>query len=117
MGQLASNKAPSNEGHGFEAIYQGISQKIAFGAASAQSTAFQMRSSIIQLLCDNPCFIQIGLTTDNSAAGPTAAADGTSMYIPANVFIKMAVPAGGKGQLAVIRVGTTSGNLYITEGA
>lgn len=114
---LASNKPPSNEGVGFDAIYPGVSQKVAFAASSAQSVAFQPRTTVIELLCDNPCFITIGKTTDNSGAGPTAAADGTSMYIPANVFIKVGVPNQGVGQLAVIRVGSTSGNLYITEGA
>jgi hypothetical protein len=114
--ELGSNKPPSNEGQGFDRIYQGVSQKVAFSGTSAQSTAFGNRTSIIRLIADHPCHILIGKTTDNSGAGPTAVNDGTNMYIPANVETYVGVPSGGIGQLAVKEDGSTAGTLYITEG-
>lgn len=118
--QFASNKPPSNEGHGWDKIYQGASQKKAFTGTSAQSTAFGIRTSIVRLVCDHPCHIQVGLSTDNAGAGPIAVGDGSCMYIPANVECFVGVPAGkangASSQIAVIEDGTTAGTLYITEG-
>lgn len=113
--QYGSTKPPSDE-VSFETIYQGVSQAVTYTGTQGQSTALQKRTSVVRLVATSACFVQIGLTTDNSAAGPTAAA-GTSMYIPAATPVMVGVPAGaGVSQIAVIQA-SASGTLYITEGA
>lgn len=88
------------------AINPNVSQSVAFTGTSAQSTAFQGATSVIQIVATAACFVAIG-------ASPTAAAN-TSMYVPANVPVMIGVVGGQK--LAVIQA-TGTGTLYITEGA
>jgi hypothetical protein len=111
--QLASNKPPSNEGHGYDSIYPGTSQKVAFDA-SAQSTAMQSRTSIVRLYATNDCHIKVGKAADNSGAGPTAVADGTCYFLPK--LVQVTIGVAPSSIIAAIK-DTAGGNLFITEGA
>ena len=100
-----STKALAQQQQNFEAIIPGTSQLLAFTGASAQSTALQASTTLVRLFATQDCFIAVG-------SNPTAAADGTSMFIAAGVTEYVGVAQGAK--IAAIR-NTTSGNLYITE--
>ena len=103
----ASGKALSREGHGFEAIYPGTSQKLAYTGASAQSAALQTRTSVVRLVSTSNCHVAFG-------SNPTAVADGTCLYLPLGVPVNVGVAPGTK--IAAIQ-DSAGGNLFITEGA
>jgi hypothetical protein len=105
---MSSNKAKSGSGGvPFEAIYIGTSQKKAFTAASAQSTALGSKTSVVRLYATQDCHIKTG-------TNPTAVADGTCLFLPADTIAHIGVNAADK--IAVIR-DSADGNLFITEGA
>lgn len=106
MSQVASTKPASNTGEGFEAIYLGTSQKVAFDA-STQSAALGARTSVVSLYATQDCHIKTG-------ANPTAVADGTNYFLPKLVQRFIGVKPGDK--IAAIK-DSAGGNLFITEGA
>ncbi len=81
------------------------SQKVAIGAASVQSTAFDGQVNAVYLVATVACFVEV-------AASPTAVAD-TSMYLPADTPVVIDVARIGN-KIAVIRL-SSDGSLYITE--
>jgi hypothetical protein len=92
----------------FDAIVPGTSQLVSLGSSSEQSSALQATTTIVQLVCDTTgCFVAFG-------ANPTAVNTGASMYIPANVVVRVGVTGGTK--IAALQ-GGSGGKLYITEGA
>lgn len=91
----------------------GLSQKVVVSATSAQSTALTAPASWPAgmpyraiVTCDVPCWVRAG-------ANPTALADGTDHYLPANTPFRVEFASGQK--LALIAGG--AGNAYITPGA
>lgn len=109
MSQLGSTKPPSNLVDGWEALYPGVSQKVAFSVASAKSAALQARTSVVRLYATNDCHIKVA-----PDATATAVADGTCYFLPKLVQFSIGVVGGQK--IAVIR-DSADGNLFITEGA
>lgn len=93
----------------FPAIKLGLSQKVSVGAASTQSTSVGPKTSIVRLFSTVDCFVAIG-------ENPTAVAD-TTAFLPAGVIEYFAVRVGHNYKVAAIRLGGTSGDLYVTEGA
>lgn len=104
---MSSSLASSSDPRGatFQAIFEGVSQKLAFTGTSAQSSAFNANTSVIQIVATVACFVRTG-------ANPTAVAD-TCQYIPPNVPMFIAVNGGDK--IAAIQ-SAGAGNLFITEG-
>jgi len=84
--------------NGLGPLGAGAGEKIAIGATSAQSVGTY--SDLVDLICDTPCFIEIG-------SNPTAALD-TSYRLAANVTYRL--PVGANSKIAVIG---TSGNLWV----
>ncbi len=106
-GKQNSTKALANQhGDNFEAIIPGLSQTVAVGAASAQSTALDDNTTIVRLFATVDCFIAIG-------SNPTAAS-ATGMFIPGGIIDFIGINKNDK--IAVIR-SSASGSLYLTEGA
>jgi len=101
----------SYQASGFPAIFPGDSQKVSFTGTSAQSAAFSggtnTESTVIRVFATEDCHIKVG-------ANPTALADGSCMFLPAGIVEYIGVNPTDK--IAAIR-DTTSGTLYITEGA
>jgi hypothetical protein len=89
----------------FEAIYPGVSQKVAYDG-SVQSAALTAGVSVIRLVSTTACHVKTG-------SNPTAVADGTCVYLPANTPLMLGVSSGDK--VAAIK-DATGGNLFITEG-
>lgn len=106
MSQKASTKPPSNMGSGFDKIYPGVSQKLAYDA-TAQSAALGARTSLVRLTPTTDCHVKIG-------ANPVAIADGTCLFLKAGVIEYVGVNPGDK--IAAIK-DSAGGNLFITEGA
>lgn len=104
---MGSSKPRTNQSSSFEAIIPGVSQKKAFTAVSSQSTALSASTSVVRLFATEDCHIKTG-------ANPTAVADGTCMFLPADREALIGVGSGDK--IAVIR-DTVDGVLFITEGA
>lgn len=102
----ASGKPISNGGDNFESIYPGVSQKLAFNA-SAQSAALGAKTSMVQLTSTQDCHLAFG-------ANPTAVADGTGMFLPKGLIVRVGV--GPATKIAAIK-DSSAGNLFITEGA
>jgi hypothetical protein len=93
-------------GFSFPVIYPGTSQDLAFGAASAQSSAVGAATSVVRVIAKtNDARIAIG-------ANPTATATGT--LCKAGVAEYFACRPGDK--LAAIQ-DSAAGTLNITEGA
>jgi hypothetical protein len=69
-------------------------QKIAFGASSAQSAAFQPTTRYIRLQADNICSVIVGLN-------PTATA--TNRRLATGAIEYVGIPAGQSYKLAVIQ--------------
>jgi len=65
------------------------------------------KTTIVRIVPTTACHVKIG-------ANPTAAADGTSMYLPAGVVEYFGVKPGQK--IAIIQ-DSAVGNAFITEGA
>lgn len=105
--QTASNRPPSNEGEGFDTIYPGVSQKVAFDA-SVKSTALQARTSVVRLYATQDCHIIVA-----PDATAIAVADGTCYFLPKTVQVMIGVTPLQK--IAVIK-DSAGGNLFITEG-
>lgn len=104
---MSSSKAKGATGGFFEAIYPGTSQKRSFTGTSAQSSALGAKTTIVRLYATEDCHIKTG-------ANPTAVADGTCLFLPANSVEYIGVEPTHK--VAVIQ-DTASGDLFITEGA
>lgn len=108
--QQASTKPQSNEGEGWDdAIFPGVSQKVAFTGTSAKSTVLQARTSVVRLYATQDCHIKVA-----PDATATAVADGTCYFLPKTVQVMIGVVPGQK--IAVIQ-DSAGGNLFITEGA
>jgi len=84
-------------------------QKVALGASSAQCTALPEGCRVVQLCASGACHVAVGVD-------PTA--DATSMYLPADAVVTIAVNAHNANHaadlIAVIRDGSATGNLHIT---
>lgn len=89
----------------FTADAGGNSQKVAFTNVSAASTALAAGTKEVLVTVDQPAFMRM-------SADPTAVADGTDMYLNANVMYRVTVVGGMK--LAFIRATANSGNAWIT---
>lgn len=105
--QLASNMGRANGTMGFPFIYPNTSQKVTYDASTA-STAFQTNTSIVRLICTTDCHVKFG-------TAPTAATDGTSVFMKANIEYYFAVAAGLSYKVAAIK-DASGGTLYISEG-
>lgn len=101
-----SSRAKSDQGDGFDAIYPGASQKVAFDGSVA-STALSGMTSIVEVSSTQDCHLAFG-------AAPVAAADGTCMFLPKGVVRRVGVQPNSK--IAAIK-DSAGGNLFITEGA
>ncbi len=84
-----------------------VFQKIDHTATSAQSSAFNAKTSVIRVVCTTNAWVTFG-------TNPTAAKDSTSLFIAANVPEVFGVTAGQK--MAVIR-DASDGITSIAEGA
>lgn len=100
-------KLGNGAGSFVDAIFPGTSQKVAFTGTSAQSAALGASTSVVEVISTQNCHIKTG-------EDPTATADGTSMYLPANVMRRIAIVGGHK--IAAIQ-DSSGGNLFITEAA
>ena len=80
----------------------GACSKVAVGATSAQSAA--ITGAMVRLTPSTNCHVAFGVS-------PTAAADGSCMYLPAGVPTVLAFTSGNK--IAVIQ-DSAAGNLFIT---
>lgn len=89
------------------AILPGSSQKVALGSASAQSTA--INANMVRVVSQGDCHLAFG-------SNPTAAADGTCVFLPAGMPEYFVFTAGNK--IAVIQdSAAATGNLFITAAA
>lgn len=95
----------SNGFEKFQAIIPGVSQNVAVGSGSLQSTAFQTTTSIVRVSSNVDCYIVF-------AANPTATSSG--VFLPASSSEYFGVTGGQK--VAVIQSSTT-GILNVVEGA
>ena len=84
------------------AIEPAVSQKVAIGSSSAQSGA--ITALLARFVASADCHLAFG-------SNPTAVADGTCVFLPANVPEYFVVVSGNK--VAVIQ-DSVSGNLFIT---
>ena len=82
-------------------------QRVAVAATSAQSTTVGDETDFIKLIPNTDCHILIG-------ENPTAAADGTSHFIPASQNTAPIPVKAGLDKVAVIQ-DSAAGFLYITE--
>lgn len=85
-----------------DGLTPGACSKVAVGAASAQSAA--IAGAMVRLTPTTDCHVAFG-------ANPTAAADGTCMFLPASQPIVLAFTSGNK--IAVIQ-NAAAGTLFIT---
>lgn len=90
---------------GFEAIVPGATQVVAIGSGSVQSTSVSKTTTIVRLFSTVDCFLTFG-------ANPTATNSG--YFLPGGIIDFVGVDGGSK--IAAIQSSTT-GNLYIAEGA
>lgn len=103
---MASTLGQTNEREkNFQAFYPGTAQKITTSGSSQQLT-LQAQTSLVRLFCTKDCHIKRG-------TNPTAAADGTSMFLPGGIVEYVAVLPGEK--IAVIQ-DSTGGTLFVSEG-
>lgn len=99
--------AKDSNGHHIQAIRPGTAQKVAYTNVAGQSTAFGGNTTIIQVAMTTTGFFAVG-------PNPTAVADGTCTYLPADTITFVSVNGGEK--ISFIRL-TGSGDGYVTEGA
>ena len=85
-----------------DALTPGTSQKLAFTATSAQSGA--IAGAIVRVVATQNCHLAFGTS-------PTANANGTCCYLPANTVQYFAITSGWL--IAAIQ-DSASGNLFIT---
>lgn len=102
---IKATRVGNGSGSYADAIFIGTSQKVSTSATSAQSTALGSSTTLVRLIATKDCHIK-------TAANPTALADGTCLYLPSNVELRIGVVGGEK--IAVIRDGV-DGSLFITE--
>lgn len=91
-------------GHATGIFKPGTSQKVAIGAATAQSSAFGSATRAVTLHATSACFVAFG-------SNPTAVAD-TTHFLAAGERASFMVDGGDK--VAVIQ-SSASGSLYVTE--
>jgi hypothetical protein len=89
---------------GFQVITPGTYQKVTTSGTSAQSSATQGTTTIVQLYADQDCYVAFG-------SNPTATT--STMFLPLGQILYVGVTPGHK--IAVIQ-STTAGTLFITEG-
>jgi hypothetical protein len=87
------------------AIAVGTCSKVSVSGSSAQSGA--ITASVVRVIATTDCHIKFG-------SNPTAAADGTSLFLPAYAAEYFQFGSGDK--IAVIQ-DAASGNLFITAAA
>lgn len=92
-----------NESRPLPAIFPKVSQSLAIGSVSAQSSAFDLTTGLIRLCPTVDCYVAIG-------ANPTATS--SSMYLPAGSVEYFGCSPGEK--VAVLRV-LSNGFLNIVE--
>ena len=90
--------------HSVPGVSPGVSQVVAIGGSSAQSSAVGANTTAVLVCSTVACFVAVG-------ANPTAVAN-TSMYLPANTPLFVGLAGGQK--VAVIQA-SGAGSLYITE--
>jgi len=83
----------------------GLSQALAISSTSAQSAAILTDSAIVTPTID--CFVRQG-------SNPTAASDGSDMFLLGSVSYRLALPRGNK---LAFKTTAASGTVYITPGA
>lgn len=92
----------------FQCISPGVSQSLTVGASSVQSALPQAGVTIVRLFSTVDAWIAFG-------TNPTAVAEASnSMFLPGGIVEYFEIGVAEK--IAVIR-NSTSGKLYITEGA
>lgn len=96
-------------GDGFEAIYPGVSQKLAFTGVNAKSAALQTRTTVVRLYSTQDVHLKVA-----PDATAIAVADGTCYFLPKLVQMFIGVVGGQK--IGAIQ-DSAGGNLFITEGA
>jgi hypothetical protein len=90
--------------HPIPAIQPATSQKVALGAASAQSAA--IAANMVRVISQGDCHLAFG-------SNPTAVADGTCVFLPAGIPEYFVFTNGSK--IAVIQdSAAATGNLFIT---
>ena len=105
MSRLVSDNAAPYGGGAFQAIVPGTSQTVAYTGTAAQSSAFQLTTTLIRVIASTDCYLRFG-------SNPTATT--SDMLLLANIPEYFGVTPGEK--VSAIR-STASGTLYITEGA
>jgi hypothetical protein len=85
-------------------LRHGTVLKLTSGSSSSASSAFSANIEYIRVVSTIACHIQV-------AVAPTAAV--TTTYLPANEVEIIKVSPGEK--IAVLRVGGSDGELYVTE--
>ena len=80
-------------------------QTIVYGSTSATTADFGAYNSAVLLLCTTACFVSF-------ATPPDATVATQQVYLPAGVSNYFTNPSHG---IAVTRIGSTDGSLYITE--
>lgn len=104
-------KAKSSFGANFpvQAGFQGTTQDVAVGGTSAQSSAFQTNTSLIEIVATEACRYKIG-------SNPTAIDSGVGgTYLPAGVVKTHAVLNTDKVAVIKITGGAGTGIANITE--
>lgn len=95
-----------------QALKPGVVQNVAFTGTSAQSAALGAATTLVELSCDQKCWLRINAGTNPTATVGTAA-PGLSIPLAADQKIVYGVIPLDK--IAVIR-DSTSGTLTIVEG-
>lgn len=108
--QNASGMPQTSEQLGFPFIIPGTSQKVAYDS-SVRSAAFGTRTTVIRLIASTDAHVAFG--TEAVPTTPTALADGTCVFLKANIEYYFGVIPGSK--IAAIK-DSVAGNLFITEG-
>lgn len=83
----------------------GASQSVAISTTSAQSAAITGDNAVLYSTAD--CFVR-------SDTNPTALADGTDHFLPANTYVRARFAAGNK---LAFKTAAGTGTVYITPGA
>lgn len=91
------------------AVAPGSSQVVATSVASAATTPLAATSALVTVTVGT--FVRFG---NSAGATPTAAADGTDMYLAPNIPYRLSITSGSR--LAFI-LGAATGSAYVTPGA
>jgi hypothetical protein len=103
MNNKSIHTPEDDESRGIPAIFPGISQAVAIGAISAQSTAIGQTTGLVRLCASSDCFVAFG-------SNPTASS--SSLFLPAGMVEYFGINPGDK--IAVIQ-SSASGFLSIVE--